>query len=86
MTEEHIRMNGHRDKFTLEKYDKSVLAMHLYSDHPEHVGNSPDEGLSNFNITILDSVNALNLSRRKSFYIWATEAGIRHLNRYKVMR
>ena len=86
MNEEHIRMNGHRDKFTIDKYDKSALAMHIYSDHPEHIGVSPDDGLSNYNISILESVNPLNLSRRESFYIWSTEADIRHLNRYKVIR
>ena len=78
-------MNGHRDKFTMDKYDKSALSMHIYTDHPDYIGNSTYDGLSNFNVTILDSVNPSNLRRRESFYIWSTEADIRHLNRYKVL-
>ena len=82
MTEEHQRMNGHRDKFQMDRYDKSALSMHIYTDHPEYV----DDGLSNFNVVILESTNAINLNRRESFYIWSTEADIRHLNRYKVVK
>ena len=78
-------MNGHRDKFTFEKYDKSALAMHVFKDHPDFVGNSPREGLANYNVTILESVNPTNLRRKESFYIWSTEADFRHLNRYKVL-
>ena len=85
MNEEHIRMNGHRDKFNFDKFHKSALSMHIYVDHLEHIGSSPEEGLSNYNIVILESVNAINLRRRESFYIWSTEADLRHLNRYKVM-
>ena len=78
-------MNGHRAKFTLEKHDKSALAMHIYEDHPDHVGSTPHEGLGNYNVAILESVNPTNLRRRESYYIWTTEANIRHLNRYKVL-
>ena len=78
-------MNGHRDKFCMERYDKSALSMHLYSDHPAHIGSSPDEGLSNYNVVLLESANADNLRRRESFYIWSTDADIKHLNRYKVI-
>ena len=85
INKEHIRMNGHRDKFTLEKHDKSALAIHIFTDHPDHVGNTPHEGLANYNVAILESVNPSNLRRRESFYIWATEAQLRHLNRYKVL-
>ena len=85
MNEEHIRINGHRDKFTMEKFDKSALAMHIYTDHMDHVGSCPDDGLLNFNIVILEQTSPTNLHRRESFYIWSTEADIRHLNRYKVI-
>ena len=85
MSKEHIRMNGHRDKFTVDKFVKSALAMHVFTDHPDHIGNTPHEGLSNYNIAILESVSATNLRRRESYYIWATEADLRHLNRYKVL-
>ena len=86
MTEEHVRMNGHREKFCIGKFEESALSKHIYVDHPENIGDSPEEGLANFNIAILDSVNAPSLDRRESFYIWSTEADIRHLNRYKVIR
>ena len=82
MTEEHVRMNGHRDKFDFGKFDKSAISMHIYTDHPDMV----EAGLSNFNIVILDSTNAINLNRRESFYIWSTEADIRHLSRYKLVK
>ena len=59
--------------------------MHLYVDHLDSVGSTPEEGLSNYNIAILESVNAINLRRRESYYIWSTQADIRHLNRYKIM-
>ena len=78
-------MNGHREKFTMDKYDKSALAMHIYKDHPNHIGHTTHDGLSNYNVTILESVNATDLRRRESYYIWATEADLRHLNRYKVL-
>ena len=78
-------MNGHRDKFCPERYDKSALSMHLYTDHQDHVGNNPDDGLSNYNVVILETTIASNLRRRESFYIWSTDADIKHLNRYKVL-
>ena len=86
MTEEHIRMNGHREKFCIDKFDESALSKHIYVDHPDKIGNCPEDGLSNYNVAIIESVNAPVLDRRESFYIWSTEADIRHLNRYKAMR
>ena len=79
-------MNGHREKFCFNKFDESALSKHIYVDHPEKVGNCPADGLSNFNISIIETANASNLDHRESFYIWSTEADIRHLNRYKVMK
>ena len=85
MNEDHTRMNGHRDKFCTERFDKSALSMHLYTDHPNDVGATPDEGLSNYNVVLLESANAGDLRRKESFYIWSTEADVKHLNRYKVI-
>ena len=79
-------MNGHRDKFHIDKCDKSALAMHIFKDHPDHIGLTPQEGLSNYNVAILESTSALKLRRRESYYIWATAANLRHLNRYKILR
>ena len=45
MTPVHIPMNGHRDKFHSDKYDKSALAMHIFNDRPTCIGASPSEGL-----------------------------------------
>jgi hypothetical protein len=86
MCPEHVRMNGHRDKFHPEKYDKSALAMHLYTDHPECANVSPTEGLAYYEVILVESTNAVNLRRREDFYIWITQADIRHLNRYKISR
>ena len=41
LNEEHVRMNGHRSKFHPDKCDKSALAMHIFKDHPDHIGNTP---------------------------------------------
>ena len=66
--------------------DNGLLAMHIYRDHPNYVGDSPQEGLKNYTITILESSSPQNLRRRESYYIWITKADLRHLNRYKVTR
>ena len=33
-------MIGQCDKFTLDKFDKSALAMHIFTDHPNNVGTT----------------------------------------------
>ena len=86
MSEEHVRMNGHRDKFYPNKFDKSALAMHLFTDHPDCVGAIPNEGLCNFEVVLVEGVNAMDLRKREDYYIWITQADLRHLNRYKVSR
>ena len=86
MSEEHIRMNGHRDKFQPDKYDKSALAMHIYTDHPDSIGETPFEGLGNYEVVLIETSSAEELRRREDYYIWITQADIRHLNRYKVSR
>ena len=83
MNKEHIRMNGHCDKFKLDELDKSGLAMHIFTDHPNNVGTTTHDDLFNDNIVILEWVNATNLRIRESFYIWSTEPDLRHLNTYK---
>ena len=79
-------MNGNRDKFHKENFDKSALSMHIFTDHPESVGQTPGEGLANYVIILVETTNAINLRRREDFYIWITQADLRHLNRYKVSR
>ena len=83
MTEEHIRINGHCEKFC---FNKSALAKHIYVDHQENIGNCPEDLLSNFNLAIIEIVNAPHLDRKESFYIWSTEADIRHLMSSYVMK
>ena len=70
MNKEHIRMNAHHLII--------LHAMHTFTDHPNTVGTTPHDGLSNYN------VNATNLTR-ESLYIWSTEVDLRHLNKYKVL-
>ena len=86
MSEEHVRMNGHRDKFNPDKFDKSALSMHLFTDHPDRVDAIPIGGLCNFEVVLLEGVNAMDLRKREDYYIWITQADLRHLNRYKVSR
>ena len=45
MAEKYIRMNGHREKFCFNKFefDESALVKHIYVDHPENIGNSPED-------------------------------------------
>ena len=78
-------MNGHRDKFDYDKFHRSALSTHIFVDHLDSVGDSKDEGLMNYNVAILDCVNAINLRRKESYYIWKSEADLRHLNRYKIL-
>ena len=84
MGPEHLRMNGHRDKFHPEKFDKSALSMHIYTDHLECAGQIPADGLANYDVVLVETTSAANLRRREDFYIWITQADLRHLNRYKV--
>ena len=77
-----MRMNGHRAKFTTKKYKQSALSFHMYQDHLEHFEYSTQM----FNCAIVEAVSPNLLDRRESYYIWKTEADIRHLNRIKVVR
>ena len=86
MCPEHVRMNGHRDKFHPDKYDKSALSMHIYIDHPEFKNQTPTQCLANYQVILVETTSAVNLRQREHFYIWITQAELRHLNRYKVSR
>ena len=49
------------------------------------IGQSPIEGLLNYNVVLWETGSEENL-RRKSYYIWAAKADIKIFNRYKVLR
>ena len=67
-------------------YDKSLLAITISADHPECAGQLPSEGLANYEVILIETTNAVKLRQREAYYIWITQAELRHLNRYKVSR
>ena len=76
------RNNGHRDKFSIMKYDKSALSMHIYDKHLEHFENK----LLNYDFGVVKHVNPTALDRAEDFYIFVTEADLKGLNRYKLSK
>ena len=73
------RANGHRNKFTMEAYEKSALSFHLHDEHPEYF----DGKLSSYSLGILKSTSPMNLDRAEDFFVEITQADL-SLNRYKV--
>ena len=73
-------MNGHRQKFNVNLYDKSALSYHIYAEHFELFG----EKLNNYDIGIVRSVRPMDLDRVEDFYIYNTRADVVSINRYKV--
>ena len=73
------RCNGHRDKFKLDRYEKSALSMHIMDKHPEHFNKK----LDNFDFGIVKSVNPMDLNRAEDCLIFITKADTVGLNRYK---
>ena len=69
MSQDYTRMNGHRDKFQPDRYDKSALAMHIYTDHPDSVGETPFEGLGNYEVILVETSSPEELRRREDYYI-----------------
>ena len=74
----HIRLNVHRQGFKPGKFGKNALSNHIYNDHNDLFG----DGMNNFKLGIIDSTVTRNLDRLEDFYIWKTDASIKHLNRY----
>ena len=73
------RCNGHRDKFKLDRYEKSALSLHIMDKHPEYFGDK----LLNFEFGVIKSVNPLELHRAEDCLIHITKADTVGLNRYK---
>ena len=71
-----VRNNGHRDKFSLNKYDKSALSMHIYEKHVEYFGNK----LNSYNFGVVKHMNAVKLDRIEDYYIYMTQADTKGLN------
>ena len=75
------RANGHRAAFTESLYKKSALAYHIWDRHREHF----HQKLDNFRVGVIKSTSPGDLDRAEDFFVVATEADIKGLNRYKVM-
>ena len=84
MNKFRVRMNGHRDKFSLigNKYLQSSLSYHIYQDHIENFGSK----LENFRLGIVKQAPAVLLDRCEDYFIYTTKADIHFLNRYKVSK
>jgi hypothetical protein len=77
-----VRNRGHRYAFHLSnaEYEKSALSAHIYDCHVEKF----NEKLNNFNFGIVKMVAPSRLDKAEDYFIWATEADSKGLNRYKV--
>ena len=79
----HLRVNGHRDKFTPISYKLSALAHHIRVDHPDKFALKVD----NFYFSILHTFqNGNSLDKMEGSLVKATRALVLHLNRYKPPR
>ena len=77
-SEVRTRFNGHRSTFKPHLYKKSALSFHVNNDHPGRL----NENTELYNGCVLEVTNPRNLNRLESYYIWKTEADIKHLNRF----
>ena len=82
VTEAHIRMNGHRNKFDRNdnNYEKSALAFHCHDIHPDIFC------LDNFRIGLVRQMPPQNLDREEDILIHKYKTHIWGLNRIKVRR
>ena len=79
----HLRVNGHRDKFTPISYKLSALAHHIRVDHPDKFALKVD----NFYFSILHTFqNGNSLDKMEGSLVKATRALVLRLNRYKPPR
>ncbi len=79
----HVRMNGHRDKFVIDRrllFERSALSYHNFLDHKDNFS------LSNFKLGIVKKVNPVNLNREEQRFIDMFRTDIFGLNRIKVVR
>jgi hypothetical protein len=75
------RNNGHRACFTEMLYKKSALSYHIWDKHREHF----HQKLDNFRVGVIKSSSPGDLDRAEDFFVVATEADIKGLNRHKAM-
>ena len=76
----HIRMNGHRNKFNNEDFQKSALAIHAFERHPENFS------LDIFKFCVFKEVHPLNLNREEFKYIEKFKTNGLGINRCKVRK
>jgi hypothetical protein len=82
VTAVRTRLNGHREKFKMDRFDKSALSHHTFEKHFLKFNDK----LLNYDIGIIKSVSPQSLDRTEDFYIFETEADTKGLNRYKVAK
>ena len=82
ITPVNTRFNGHRHHFNELDYKKSALAYHIHDKHYTHF----KQKLKNFKLGVVKECTPQNLDRAENYYVNLTEADIRGLNRYKVMK
>ena len=76
---QHNRMSGHREKFNINKYEKSALSMHAYDTH------EGDITLADFSIAVLKKVPPRRLKRQEYMFIDKFDTQTKGLNRYQVI-
>ena len=80
MQRAHLRMNGHRAKFSEEEHQGSALAQHCWEAHREHFS------LDIFKLGLIKSVSPLSLDRHESKLIDRFRTKLFGLNRINVVR
>ena len=83
MTPLHVRFNGHRNKFKIDRaltYEKSALSLHCFLKHKDNF----DLGV--FNVGVIRKVPAVELDRFESRFIEQLKTKVFGLNRMVVVR
>ena len=76
----HRRMNGHRDKFTYNDYEKSALATHAFKEHFDNFN------LSNFELGVVKKCRPIDLDRQEFKFIDRYRTKSLGLNKIQVKR
>ena len=77
--EYHNRMSGHREKFCIDKFNKSALSMHAFDTH------NGDLALTDYEIAIVKRVPPRRLNREEFTFIDKYDTQTKGLNRYQVI-
>ena len=83
MTPFHLRVNGHRDKFVIDKrllFEKSALSYHNFLNHKDNFN------MSNFKLGLVKKANPVNLAREEQRYVDMFRTNVFGINRIEVVR